>query len=123
MFKSKLFYVKIYKNRIDLIDLNTELTISRQSNRLFSNDQLVLADFSIAAIFLDTLLNEIDSKLSFFSRRKFVIQQFSDTNEQLTEIEKRALIDLAEHSRAITVKVIGQKQELTVTEARAAIIK
>ncbi len=123
MFKSKLFYVKIYENRMEVINLNTEQEISRQSNKKFSNDRLVLADFSIATEFLSTILNEIDTQWSLFGQRKFVIQQFLESFDNITEIENTALKDLGAHCKGNTVKVINQQQELTIAQAKAEINK
>jgi len=123
MFKSRLFYVKIYRNRMEVINLDTEQKISRESDHKFSTNRIILAEFPTATAFLSSILEEVDTQRSLFGQRKFVIQQFPKPYDALTGIEKTALKEITEHCKGITVNVVDQEQELTIAQALKEVIQ
>ena len=118
MFKTNKIYIQIKRNKITVINLETGEEISRIATEPFSTVRSVLSSFQPANETLLAAMKELGLKRSFFAL-KAVIQQTEDTNGGLTDIEKRALRDLAENAGVNKVYIASEERPLSYEEALA----
>ena len=118
MFKTNKIYIQIKRNKITVINLETGEEISRIATEPFSTVRSVLSSFQPANETLLAAMKELGLKRSFFAL-KAVIQQTEDTNGGLTDIEKRALRDLAENAGVNKVYIADAEWPLSNEEALA----
>jgi actin-like ATPase involved in cell morphogenesis len=120
MFRSYKIYIQIGRNRVTVVNLNTGAEATHTATKPFSTPRSVLSSFSPANETLMAAMHDLGIKSSFI-RLKAVIQQLEDTDGGLTDIEKRALRDLAENAGAGKVYIAEGAQLLTAKEALAYI--
>jgi len=106
-------YVKIYPDKIEVINITTRETISKTSLTKFSSDRLLIAEYNIAEALLCEILKEL--KLSKRSL-KVLIQQMKELEGGLSETEKRTLRDFAEQAGARSVYIINRTSSMTAEE-------
>lgn len=100
------------------------MTITRTATNEFSNPRLVLAHFSEAESLLRSILRDlVESKFGISKRLVFAIQQMERTEGGLSSVEKRALVDMCEHSGGIRVKVFDASENVTHLRAIAELSK
>ena len=111
-------YIKIFNNKIEIKDLRTGKSISRESSSHFSNTRLLIADFNVAELFIRSLLEEVLSPQRFFQRSlKVVIQPMEDFEGGLSESEKRILRDIGEQIGGVHVVLVENTRPLSEAEA------
>ena len=120
MFRTNKIYIQITRNRITVVNLETGNEATRTSTEPFSTSRSVLSKYNPAYETLTAAMQDLRLKRSFF-KIKAVIQQMEDTEGGLTDIEKRALRDLAESVGAGKVHIIDGNKRLTNVEALANI--
>ena len=116
MFKSYKVYLQISRDQVTAIDLNTGLKVTRKAEQSFSSTRQILSNFNNADITVRNTLKDLGVKRSFFAL-KVVIQQTEGTEGGLSDIEKRALRDIAEIAGADKVYIAEQERTLTQDEA------
>ena len=116
MFKSYKVYLQISRDQVTAIDLNTGLKVTRKAEQSFSSTRQILSNFNNAEITVRNTLKDLGVKRSFFAL-KVVIQQTEGTKGGLSDIEKRALRDIAEMAGANKVYIAQQERTLTLDEA------
>lgn len=118
IFKRTPVYIKLFKNRIEIINLETGEKISRESLEIFSTQRFIIADFNKANALIKDILNDLLPRKSVFPRQtKILIQQVENVEGGLSEIEKRALRDLGEMAGGTPVLLIDHFRPLSETEA------
>jgi MreB/Mbl protein len=118
IFKRTPIYIKLFKNRIEIVNLETGEKISRESTEIFSSQRFIIADFNKADALIRDILNELLPRKSIFPRQtKILIQQAESVEGGLSEIEKRALRDLGEMAGGTPVILIDHFRPLSSTEA------
>lgn len=118
IFKRTPIYIKLFKNRIEIVNLDTGETISRESIEPFSTQRFIIADFNKADALIRNIINDILPRKSIFPRQtKILIQQVESVEGGLSEIEKRALRDLGEMAGGTPVILIDHFRLLGNTEA------
>jgi actin-like ATPase involved in cell morphogenesis len=124
IFKRSPVYIKLFKNRVEMINLETGETISRESVQPFSSQRLVIADFNKADALIRSILNDLLPKKGIFPRQtKILIQQVVSVEGGLSEIEKRALRDLGEMAGGTRVILVDHFRQLDISEANLAFEK
>ena len=116
MFKSYKVYIQISRDSVTAIDLDTGLKAIRQAEQSFSSTRQILSNFNNAEITVRNTFKDLGIKRSFFAF-KVVIQQTEGTEGGLSDIEKRALRDVAEIAGANKVYIAEQERILTLDEA------
>jgi hypothetical protein len=113
IFQKAPVYVKIYRDKIEITNVNTQQTISKTSNIKFSTNRLLVAEFNIAEILIREILKELG-----LSRRtlKVLIQPMEELEGGLSEVEKRVLRDLAEQSGGAVVYIVNRTKPMTNEE-------
>lgn len=118
IFKRTPIYIKLSKNRIEIVNLETGETISREPIEPFSTQRFIIADFNKADALIRNIINDLLPKKSIFPRQtKILIQQVENVEGGLSEIEKRALRDLGEMAGGTSVILIDHFRPLGNTEA------
>lgn len=124
LFKPIPVYIKLFTNRIEITRLDNGETISKKASNEFSNSRLVLAHFENAQILLRSLLNRWTTKKLIFQKGfNTVIQQMDKMEDGISQVEKQAMIELAELSGAKEVLVIEHNRKLSSQKALSALNK
>jgi hypothetical protein len=111
-------YIKILNNKIEIKDLRTGKSISRESSAHFSSTRLLIADFNVAELFIRSVLKELLSPQKIFQRSlKIVIQQMENLEGGLSESEKRILRDIGEQIGGVHVVLVDNTRPLSEAEA------
>jgi hypothetical protein len=118
LFKRPSFYIKIYFNKIEITLLETGETIIRNSLTNFSTKRIVLADFNTIELLVRDTINEFEISKGFIKKAFHALMQQMETFEDgISEIEKRALRDIAEQAGAVDVYLILDTKKLPYEEA------
>lgn len=118
LFKRTPVYIKLFKNKVGLLNLETGESIAREAIEPFSNERFIIADFNSANVTIRSALDELIPKRRFFPRQiKVLIQQVVELEGGLSEIEKRALRDLGEMAGGAPVILVEHSRSLSNREA------
>lgn len=113
-FKRIPVYIKIYYNKIEIVNLKSDQVISKLPVIEFSSTRLLVAEFNIA----ENLIREILKEMGIAKRSlKILIQQVDNFEDQLYESEKRILRDLAEQAGGTEIYLVNRKKEMNKDEA------
>jgi hypothetical protein len=111
-------YIELYTDKVEAIRLDTGASISRVASDKFSNPRLVVASFYNAEQLIRSVLKELLSIKSLLQPPlNIVIQQMEKLEGGLSDIERRALIDLGEQIGGRYIKVFEAAGELTHAQA------
>lgn len=123
MFKVKSIYIKIKRNHVEVTDLDTGETVSQQAVQPFSSVRNVVSSFNPANETIQSALEKLGLKgRSFLAKMNILIQQLEGLEGGLSDIEKRALRDLAEMAGANKVYILEQS-ELVSTQIALEMLK
>lgn len=119
LFTSLPLYVLLYKNRVKIYRLDTGKSIEKKSIKPFSNSRLLLGNFQVAQSFLKKLISSLlkDDNYIISPNLLMLIHQIEIKEDGITEVEKRALLDLAKHTNAKETYLYFNNNELTLKEA------
>lgn len=120
MFKSTLVYIQIKRNQVTVVNLETGLEVTRDAIRPFSTHRVVIGSFNPANETVLAAMRALGIKRRF-GALKAVIQQLEGTEVGLSDIERRALRDLAEMAGASKVYLAEKEGKLTNDQAIALI--
>ena len=113
IFRKVPVYVKIYHDKIEITNINTQQTISKTASTKFSSNRLLVAEFNVA----EMLIREILKELGLSGRTlKILIQQMKEFEDSLSEVEKRVLRDLAEQAGGAVVYIINRTRVMSPEE-------
>ncbi len=111
-------YVKVSTDRMEIQRLDTGQSITEDAKVPFSNSRIVLAHFMEAEDHLKALIRGLGIGGKMFSPNlEFVVQQMERTQDGLSSVERRALVDACEHAGGIMVKVVEHERPLGMDEA------
>jgi hypothetical protein len=117
--KSVPVYVKVWRDRMEVMRLDTGRSATWRPTVPYSNERLVLAHFVEAEDHLKSLLSELFDHKKIKQNLRMVIQQMEGNEGGLSSVERRALVDMAEHSGALNVHLVEHERELVRHEASA----
>lgn len=120
MFKPQKIYLQVFRNKIVAIDLVTGKRVIEQAIEPFSSIRQTIGNFKNANATLKNALKNLGIKKSFLAT-KAVIQQMEGIEGGLSDIEKRALLDMAELSDIYKVYIVEQDKVLSLQEALSII--
>lgn len=124
LFRPIPFYIKLYTDKVNIIRLDKETSVTRLASEKYSNPRLVVANFYHAEQLIRSVLKELLVTNSFLQPSlNIVIQQMEKLEGGLSDIERRALLDLGEHVGGRNVKVIEDSRELTTAQALSELQK
>ncbi|MBO9573886.1 MAG: hypothetical protein J7497_16990 [Chitinophagaceae bacterium] len=114
MLKTRLIYLKIKRNQVEVTDLNTDRTVFRQAIEPFSSVRMVVSSFDKANAVILSAFEDLGIKSGFFRPlTKILVQQLEGIEGGLADIEKRALRDLAEMAGANKVFILEETEPVT----------
>lgn len=121
MFKKLLtrtdLHVKLYSNKIEITNLETGESVSQTAVENFSTPRIVIGNFAKANTVIKSILKELNIRNTVFGP-KILMQQMEKLEGGLSDIEKRAMRDLAEDAGAKYVLIADHTNSLSVDEAR-----
>jgi hypothetical protein len=118
LFKTLPIYIKSSKNKVDITNLETVESASKTAEEECSSIRNIGSDFNNANKTICSALRELGVRNSFWTRRlKILIQQLEGTEGGLSDIENRALRDLAEMTGGRSVYIVEHSNLLTISEA------
>jgi len=118
MFKTGRIYIKLWRNHVEISNLETGETITKPALNSFSSVRNVVGNFNYANEAIKSVLNELRLKPTFLGAGlNIIIQQLEGIEGGLSDIEKRALRDLGEMAGGRKVFIIEHSQRLSMDEA------
>ena len=114
-FKSIKLYVKLYSNKIEITNLDNEQSICKNAANNFSTSRIVVSNFHNAHMLMQEILKELGVRKRFRTI-KIVIQQMEKMEGGLSDIEKRAILDLAEQSGSIRTIILEHSNSLSIEQ-------
>ena len=111
-FSPLVYYVKIQTNEMVVKNISTCETIKKKSPKPFSSKRLILADFEPASELLKSIIAELRPSFFYPIYYNIAIHVMGPIEGGLSEIEKRALRDLAEYAGAKNVLISEYKYSL-----------
>jgi hypothetical protein len=114
IFQQESIYLKIYPNKIEITNLQTDETISKNSLSNFSSSRMLIADFNIAQDLSRSILTELRLHRKSL---KVLAQQMKKLEGGLLESEKRLLRDLSEQIGGVLYTIIEHDRILKNDEA------
>jgi hypothetical protein len=118
MFKSLPVHILITRNFIQAINLESGSMSSKKAEINFSSSRNVVSNFNNANKTIKSCLKELEIRNGIFSRPIIILmQQTEGTEGGLSDIERRALRDLAEMAGGKKVFISENTHPLSVNEA------
>jgi hypothetical protein len=112
------YYIKIYSNKIDVINLNTEIVITHNLLFEMASAKMVLLHFNFLKLVIKNLIDkQLDFTFSKEDELSILIQQIS-TENVLSKLEKKALLEIAIAAEPQKVVVLTHNKALDITEAK-----
>src|SRR5687768_16327933 len=118
MFKSPKIFMQVFRNRIVLVDLMTGHKITEHAVEPFSSVRQTIGNFDNANKTLKYAMKKLSIKKSIFAT-KVLIQQMEGSEGGLSQIEIRALRDIAELNGADKIYIIEHDKPMSDHEALA----
>lgn len=122
-FKKPSFYVKLYKNKAEVINIDTSVSISKIANKPFSNSRSIIADYNTFELFLRELIHDVGINPKQKDTFNLLIQVMEKYKDDLSMVEKRALLDSGENIGGKLTKLYLGNYELSLGQARSELNK
>lgn len=114
LFQRTPVHVKIYPDKIEIINLKTGQSAVKTALMRFSSPRLVVADYNKA----EQLCRDVVKELGLAKGNlKVLIQQMQLFEDGLCETEKRVMRDLAEQIGGVSVALVIDDRPLSTEEA------
>jgi MreB/Mbl protein len=88
-------YVKIYKNKMTVRHINSNKEMTESTDIPFTTQRLLVGDFTVAEQFLKQLVKKVAPTGWLAPSPKILIQPLEMIEGGLSQIEERALLELA----------------------------
>lgn len=105
LFKDDLLYVKIWKNRVEIIDVEKGNSIKEKSNIPFSNDRLLISDFNIAERFFKKQIEKLKKEYIINRYNSILVHPMELIEGGISEVETRIFLESFERLNGRKVKV------------------
>lgn len=112
LFKDDLLYFKIWKNEVEIIDVEKGIKLKEKSNTPFSSLRLLIADFEIAEEFFKKVLKKLKKNNKIMRNYSILCHPMELTEGGLSETEKRIFLESCGRLNGRLVK-IWEGDELT----------
>lgn len=118
LFKTIRLYVRLRRDFVEIINLETGQTVTHRAIPAFSSTRHVIGNFRNAQQAMETALTGLGLPRSFGRpRMKMLIHQLENAEGGLDDIERRALRDIGEMAGAVWVFLAEDPRPLSTTEA------
>jgi len=115
LFKIESLYIRIYSDYIEIRHLEKNIDIKRKAIDRFSNSRLILAEYYVAENFLLNLIKELYKGERIKSSLQILNQPIAIIDGGLSQVERRAFLDLGEHIGGRKVIIYEKQDKLTDT--------
>ncbi len=112
LFKHNRLYIKVSKNYVEIIDVDKNIRVSEKSEKPFSSERLLIAEFNIAENFMNDLILKLKAKSSINRYSSILFHPLDYTEGGIAEVENRIFLEIAERLKGKIVKV-WEGKELT----------
>lgn len=124
MFKTIPVYIKLMRDKVEVTNLTSGETATQSASEGFSSSRNVVDKFDEAADTIKLAFRELGIGGGLFpSPLKILIQQLEGVDGGLSDIEKRALRDLAEQVGGRKVYITDHHHRLGNEEAMAELAR
>ncbi len=113
MFKPIYIYIKIKRDWVNVTNLETGETVSKSAINSFSTIRNIVSNFNNASATIESAIKDLKLKKSLMST-KILIHQLEGIEGGLSDIEKRALRDIAELVGANKVLIAEQSAPIPI---------
>lgn len=118
-----LLYIRLKKNHLEIKHIKSGKTIKGSSEKPFSNERLLIADYLIAEAYAKELIAELlNSKRKLLDRALTIVFQPADESiPDITPSEKRIYVDFASFIGAKYYYLVEHKRRLLDEEVREVV--
>ena len=105
LFRDDILYVKLWKNEIEIKDVEKEKSIREKSVVPFSNSRLLIADFEVAEDFFKKVLLKLKKNYKIKRYNTILVHPMELIEGGISETEKRIFLESFERvdGRAVIV--------------------
>ncbi|RYY52407.1 MAG: hypothetical protein EOO09_21515 [Chitinophagaceae bacterium] len=120
MFKKKYVYLRIFRDKVTVTNLDTGESISSSPDIKFSSPRSVLGNVGMLLSICPAMVKSLFPLPAWYGWHglRMLIQQMEDLEGGASQIEERALRDIAEHSGGKHVILRFSSQELSAEGAK-----
>lgn len=96
IFPSPILYVRLYRNEVEVLNVNSNITIRRKSFNTFSNKRLLIADFRAFEAFFKEVVIEVLEKRSVLLKNssfRVLVQPIDSMILEVSSVESRVFQD------------------------------
>ncbi len=115
LFKDDLLYVKLWKDEIEIIDVEKGKRIREKSSISFSNSRLLIANFEVAEEFFKKVFLKLKKDYKIKRYNSILVHPMELVEGGISETEKRIFLESFERVGGKLV-LIWTGQELSNTE-------
>ena len=115
LFKDDLLYVKLWKDEIEIIDVEKGKRIREKSSISFSNSRLLIANFEVAEEFFKKVFLKLKKDYKIKRYNSILVHPMELVEGGISETEKRIFLESFERVGGKLV-LIWNGQELSNTE-------
>lgn len=106
--------LRVYSNRMELLDPKRQLQFSQLATQDYANQRTLIADYNVAEQIALALIQQLPKQLGFLPATPIVLLQAMELcDDGLTQVEARALREMALSAGARDCKVYEPNQELS----------
>lgn len=113
IFKKNIFYIRLHEDKIEIENVLTGKSIQRITLNKFSNDRLLIANFTNAELEIRDAIDALQGKSIFSRNSKIIIQPLHNNIDEYSEVEKMILRDICFHTGAKDVYLYLKNDILT----------
>ncbi|MFT6716785.1 MAG: hypothetical protein ACJA0Q_001433 [Saprospiraceae bacterium] len=111
--KSDTYYFQVYRDKLIVRQIDEQKTIEKVPEKPFSGRRSVLADFLQLETTMRAVLKELQPKRMLCGAPQIVMHVREENFSDISDVERRTLLDSAQHAGAYIVKVFEGDRELT----------
>ena len=113
IFSKDIFYVRIFRKKIEIRNVKTDQEISYKIAQNYSNSRMLIADFEVFEQELRNAIKQIKEPKIFSQSIQIVFQPVDETVTEYSTVEKRVFRDSCEYAGASDIYIYLEKNKLT----------
>ena len=113
IFEKDIFYIRVYKDRMEMKDVRRGAEITKNAVQPFSNNRMLIAEFDEAEKLLISMLAELRSNNVYTPRMVMVFQPVQEEDIWYSGVEKKSFKDLCEYLGAAETYLCFGKERLS----------
>lgn len=119
IFKPQLIYLKLFKDEIELINMDTGRNVTRKSLLPFSSQRLIIANINVAEQLISQCLEDIGMNRRLRPPISVVIHPLENTEGGISQVERVILKDLVAHIGGRFAYVCDHPEPMSMEEVRS----